>query len=220
MYRFEPSSCAPSALGPNTRAPLARSRSAIPSTSGCSGPTTTRSASSSSADVATDPSMPALPGVTTTSAVRPSTSASACSRAPPPTTTTFTGASIPAMDVLVAARARADEVHRDADLLLQERQVLLGGLRQVLLLGDRREVGVPPGQLLVDRLGLVEVRLVVRQVLVANAVDVVGDAHLDRLQRVEDIELRDRQLGQRVEADRVPQHHRVEPTGTPPAPRV
>ena len=40
-----------------------------------------------------DPSMPGLPGVTTTSAVRPSTIASACSRPPPPTTTTFTRAS-------------------------------------------------------------------------------------------------------------------------------
>ena len=46
-----------------TRAsPAARRRSASPSTSGCSGPITKRSASSSSGGVATDPGIPGFPG--------------------------------------------------------------------------------------------------------------------------------------------------------------
>ena len=88
IHAFEPSSSAPSAPGPKTRRPVARSRSARPSTSGASGPITKRSASRSSAGVDTEPGMPGLPGVTTTSALRPSTCARACSRPPLPTTTT------------------------------------------------------------------------------------------------------------------------------------
>ena len=41
------------------------------------------------------PGIPGLPGVTTTSAVRPRTSARACSRPPPPTTQTFTAPTLP-----------------------------------------------------------------------------------------------------------------------------
>ena len=97
MKALEPSMRAPSAPGPNTRRPAARSRSASPSTSGASGPMTNRSASIPSGGSAVTvtvwpsgvaPAMPGLPGVTTTSAVRPSTTASACSRPPEPTTHT------------------------------------------------------------------------------------------------------------------------------------
>ena len=82
IHALELSSLAPSAPGPNTRLPWARSRSAKPSTRGTSGPITNRSASSCSGGVDVEPGIPGLPGVTTTSAVRPST----CSqpRAPAP----------------------------------------------------------------------------------------------------------------------------------------
>ena len=93
MKALEPSSSAPSAPGPMTARPSARRRSARPSTSGASGPMTTRSASISSAGasvVLIGSAMPGFPGVTTTSAVRASTWASACSRPPLPTTQTFT----------------------------------------------------------------------------------------------------------------------------------
>ena len=106
-------SCTPSSPRPGRRrrpgrtraCPAARRRSASPSTSGCSGPITNRSASSSSGGVATEPGMPGLPGVTTTSAVRASTCARHASRPPDPTTTTFT-AGRSSCDVLVAARGR------------------------------------------------------------------------------------------------------------------
>ena len=92
MKAFEPSRRAPSAPGPMTARPSARKRSANPSTNGASGPITTRSASICSAGAAVTvigSAMPGLPGVTTTSAVRASTWASACSRPPLPTTQTF-----------------------------------------------------------------------------------------------------------------------------------
>ena len=93
MNALDPSRSAPSAPGPMTGRPWARRRSASPATRGASGPITKRSASISS----TGPSatviggaMPGFPGVTTTSAVRASTWASACSRPPLPTTQTLT----------------------------------------------------------------------------------------------------------------------------------
>ncbi len=92
MKALDPSRRAPSAPGPMTARPSARNRSASPSTRGASGPMTTRSASISSTGCAVTRmgcAMPGLPGVTTTSAVRASTCASACSRPPLPTTQTF-----------------------------------------------------------------------------------------------------------------------------------
>ena len=97
MNSLDPSRRAPSAPGPKTRRPRERSRSARPSTSGASGPMTNRSASISSGGAGVDssrwpsadrPVIPGLPGVTTTSALRASTCASACSRPPEPTTQT------------------------------------------------------------------------------------------------------------------------------------
>ena len=47
----------------------------------------------------------------------------------------------------------------------------------------------------------------------ADAVDVVGHAHLQRVERVEDVELGDGDLRHRVQPDGVAQHHCVEPAG-------
>ena len=66
IQAFEPSKRAPSAPGPNTKFPAARSRSARPSTSGTSGPITKRSAWICSGSVSTELGIPGLPGVTTT----------------------------------------------------------------------------------------------------------------------------------------------------------
>src|SRR3954451_17912973 len=96
-----PSSCAAAALGPNTAKPAARRSSAAPSTSGASGPITTRSAlvrvaTSSgvvSGRVSAAAAMPGLPGAQTsrsTCGSRTSARHSACSRAPPPITSTRT----------------------------------------------------------------------------------------------------------------------------------
>src|SRR4051794_12082635 len=197
IHAFDRSSHAPSAPGPNTNRPLARNRSASPSTSGASGPMTKRSASISSGGAGVDPGIPMLPGVTTTSAVRASARARACSRPPLPTTQTFTTADpqprrpIPAAegghpgrrarasqcggraappfgrsafdsperserseaseretseaDELVAAGADTDETDRDASLLAQERDVVLGRSRHVMQLGRGRQVGLPTG---------------------------------------------------------------------------
>ena len=140
--------------------------------------------------------MPGLPGVTTTSAVRASTWASACSRPPLPTTQTLTR-----WRRRRSARGPGptpDEADGHADLLGQEGDVVAGGRRHVAGRGRRAEVGAPARQLLVDRHRLVEGRLVVGQVRVADAVGLVGDADLDRLEGVEDVELGQRHLGQEL----------------------
>ena len=103
---FDPSICAAAALGPKTAIPFRRSTSAIPATSGPSGPITTRSAlsvnarlrrpSASSARTGWQRPIAAIPGLpgAAWSSVRPGLCsrrhASACSRAPEPTTTTCT----------------------------------------------------------------------------------------------------------------------------------
>src|SRR3546814_48761 len=207
MNAFDPSSRAPSAPGPKTSLPCARRSSASPSTRGCSGPTTNRSASMASAGVSTDPGMPGLPGVTTTSAVRASTIASACSRPPDPTTQTFTGENLePApgisflrdrrshaattersageLDVLVAGGTHAEEADRHTALVGQELDVGAGVGREVVRLGGFRHVGLPTGQPLVDRGALVDHRLVVGTALDALAFELVGQANLHRVEAV------------------------------------
>ncbi len=102
---FEPSSRAHAALGPKAAIPAAPSASTSPSTSGASGPTTTRSTCSSraaatSASISPTPigssrasaAMPALPGAHSSSGdcgERASARTIACSRPPPPMTRTF-----------------------------------------------------------------------------------------------------------------------------------
>src|SRR5579884_3346023 len=224
MKALEPSRRAPSAPGPKTKRPSARSRSASPSTSGCSGPTTTSSASTWSAGASVTeiakpsgvrPGMPGLPGVTTTSAVRPRARASACSRPPLPTTQTFTGAdpSCGEPDELLAARADADQLDGHADLLGEEGHVLAGGRREVVQRCRPRQIRAPTRQLLEHRRHLVQHGLVVGGKRVALAVGLVGDADLDRVEGVEHVELGECHLGQGVEADRLAQHDGVEPTG-------
>ena len=105
---FDPSIRAASAPGPNTATPRRRSMSASPMTRGASGPTTTRSTPSSQASGTSDAgssartgwqlasaAMPGFPGAACSSVSPPpraSAHASACSRPPDPTTSTFTGA--------------------------------------------------------------------------------------------------------------------------------
>src|SRR5690606_39949658 len=97
-----------------------------------------------------------LPGVTTTSALRPSTWASACSRPPDPTTQTRMVtprlvASRRALDELLAARTHPDEADGHAHPLLEEAEVLPGLGRQSGRLGGPGQVGPPARQLVGDR---------------------------------------------------------------------
>ena len=109
-YALLPSRRAPSAVGPKQGMPAAAQASAMPATSGASGPTTTRSAptvfaQATSASVllvgtsgrqeATSEiaSLPGAHQTRSTSGLFLSAAHSACSRAPPPTTRIFTGLS-------------------------------------------------------------------------------------------------------------------------------
>src|SRR5579875_2254509 len=254
IHAFDPSRRAPSRPGPSTTFPWARSRSASPSTSGASGPTTNRSASTSSGGPAVQLTprrdIPGLPGHTVVAAVRWRASASACSRPPAPTTQTLIGSGPRAGWVRGPAgfRARVGLVdrtahlravcssrcgyellasgphphprHRDAYLLDDELDVLLGGGGELVELGHTGRVLLPAGQLLIDGHSVVQVALVVGHVAKGLLAAAVGDAHLERRQRVEHVELGERHLGERVEPRRLADHHRVEPAGPPPAARV
>ena len=61
------------------------------------------------------------------------------------------------------------------------------------------------------------VALVVRHVVVALAVDLVGHAHLHRVERVEEVELGQGELGEAVQSDGLAHHHGVEPSDAAPA---
>src|SRR4051794_3336907 len=119
---FDPSSRAAAADGPKQAMPAARTASPAPATSGPSGPMTTRSAPSrpasaaaaagsarSSGSTGTSAAMPAFPGAATTSLTSGSARSErtrACSRAPPPTTSTFTGPPSRLPELPPAPRAR------------------------------------------------------------------------------------------------------------------
>src|SRR5690606_17186846 len=182
IHAFDPSSRAPSAPGPSTRRPAARSSSASPATSGASGPMTYRSASTSVGGLRTDPGMPGLPGVTTTSALRPSTWARACARPPDPTTQTRMitprlVASRRALDELLASRPHPDAADPRAHRLHEDGGVDAGRRRQVGRLGGSRDCGPRAGQHLLDRPESVQQRLVIGELIEAAAIGLVGDAY-------------------------------------------
>src|ERR1700680_155143 len=127
-YAFEPSSRAAACDGPKHARPAAVNRSAIPATSGPSGPTMVRSMASRCANASKAPiasagmsifetlgssAVPAFPGATNTRETRGDCAhfhASACSRPPPPMIRIF-------MRILVAKVAHSGEHHRDAVLV-------------------------------------------------------------------------------------------------------
>src|SRR6476661_970204 len=125
-----PSRRAASADGPKTANPASRHTSATPATSGASGPTTTRSTSCSRASAATAApsrmstgtqravaSMPGLPGAAMTASTSGSAATaltSACSRAPEPSTRTFTALSLGGVEAREqACPDRGPLVHED-----------------------------------------------------------------------------------------------------------
>src|SRR5690606_16325277 len=181
-------------VGPKVGTSATASVSATPATSGASGPTTTRSTASRTASSRTmavsvastatqraTSAMPALPGAQTTSSTdgdRASAQHSACSRPPLPRTSTLTRSapeelspapqparSRGALEGLAACRTHRHPADRHARQLLEPVDVGLRRLGQVRVGGDLGEVLAPSGQLLVDRLGVVEDRLVRREVL-------------------------------------------------------
>ena len=70
-----------------------------------------------------------------------------------------------------------------------------------------------PSSVVVDRLHVAEQIGAVGVVVEQFAVESVAGADLDRVEPVEDVELGQRELAEAVEADRLAQHHAVEPAG-------
>ena len=107
---------------------------------------------------------------------------------------------VKADDGLVAARTDADVADRRAGELLQAEDVVLGFLREFFEGGAAGDVLVPGRHRFVDGGGVVEVGLGQRHFVVADAVDVVGDADRDFADAGEDVELGQEVVGEAVDA--------------------
>src|SRR5215211_1241912 len=164
--------------------------------------------------------MPGFPGAASRSPTdgdRASRHESACSRPPPPTTRTLNG-SCGQRQALLASGTDADDADRNVDELGDALEIRARGLREVLGRACAGEVFGPAVELLVDRFGRMEQRLVRRHVLVRLTFGAVRRADLHRLEPGQDVELRDEQLGEAVDASGVSQYDRVEPPAPPLAP--
>ena len=126
----------------------------------------------------------------------------------------------PGPDHVVASGADADQRDRHADELGDELQVLARGGGQVGLRPALADVLGPALQLLVLADGVVEHRLVVREVVELGSLGAaVARADVQPVEAREHVELRDRERGQRVEPDRVAERDQVEPADAPRAAR-
>src|SRR5215510_10023217 len=92
---------------------------------------------------------------------------------------------------LVAARADADRADRGTGEVLDRLDVVLRGYGQVIERSGLRDVLPPSIEVLVDRLGVMELGLRHRDVVVAPAVDFVGHAYRYLAEAGEHIELGD-----------------------------
>ena len=119
------------------------------------------------------------------------------------------------LDGLGPLRPDRDEHDRHAGELLERRHVAAGGLGQV---GQRPDVVdrlLPALEVLVDRRRARRARRPTRATVDPPAVDLVGDAQLDRLDARQDVELVEHDAADAVDGDRVAQRHRVEPADAP-----
>src|SRR4051794_27614381 len=122
-------------------------------------------------------------------------------------------------DHLVAAGADADEADRHADEVGDVVQVLAGCLWEVGLGPALRDVLSPALELLIDRRDAVQHRLVIREALELGALRAaVLRADAEALLAGQDVELRDDELRQAVDARGVAQRDEVDPAGAPRTP--
>src|SRR5665648_791226 len=77
----------------------------------------------------------------------------------------------------------------------------------------------PSGELFVERLGVVEIRLAQRELVEDLAAGLVPRTDLQGRQAREHVELGERQVGDTAEAHGVPERHQVEPAAAALAPR-
>ena len=96
--------------------------------------------------------------------------------------------------------------------MLKALDVALGRKGEILLVPDLGEVLLPAFQLLVDRLQAFELRHRVGKLPCRLAVDPVRHADPQGIEAGEDVELRDREIGEPVHIGRVASGHAVEPT--------
>src|SRR6266511_2817397 len=117
---------------------------------------------------------------------------------------------------LLAVGAGSDERHLDVQHVLDEVDVAPSSFGQIPELRAVLQGLSPPWQDLVDRLAVVEVRLVGRKVVGLGPVaEPVAEADGNLVEGREDVELRQGQRGEAVDARGIAQRNEVEPAAAP-----
>src|SRR5512132_4406545 len=222
---FEPSIAAAERLGPKIATPFLRRASATPSTSGASGPTTTRSTASSRASPSSPSAssartgwqsprraIPGLPGAqwSSVSAVLCAIfHASASSRPPYPTRSTFARrvSALRSSAHALALGSGSDQAHRHLELALDDLDVRLRCDRQAVVERLR-----PTLERLVDRAAVMEVGLVRGKVRRLRSVrQQIPQADGNLCECGEHVELRERERREAVQPHGVAKRDEVEP---------
>src|SRR3954447_9749068 len=248
---FEVSIRAAATDGPNVGTPASTRASPIPAASGCSGPTTANSTASDRARATTafassgstsgrtttrgSSAIPSEPGATITRLTpgsAPSFHASACSRAPRPSTRIRVGMTRltalrsrrqrravtnwppRALDRLRPLRTHRHEHDRRAGELLESRHVASGVLGQVAERANAVNRLVPAGKRLVDRPRARQELGRRRPRLDPPSIQLVRDAQPELGDSGQDVELVEHDRAAAVDPDRVANRDGIEPADT------
>src|SRR5699024_8731234 len=119
------------------------------------------------------------------------------------------------LDNFIAARANAHTGNAHTGKFFECGDVILGVFGQIFQAAGARNIFLPAGEVLVDRLGVVEVGLRHRHDIMSNAVDVVGDTDWNFLDPGQNIEFCHEIVGEAVDHGSMACHDRVVPSGAP-----
>lgn len=117
-------------------------------------------------------------------------------------------------DGLIAVGTDRDDADGNTRELLEALDVIAGLLRKLLVGAAGGDIALPAGHLLVDGLGMMEGRLLARDVFVDNAVSLVGRADLNLVDGTEHVELGERDVGETVDVGCVADDDGIVPTAT------
>lgn len=122
-------------------------------------------------------------------------------------------------DGLVAIGTDRDDADGHAGELLEMFHVIASLLGQLGVRAATGDIALPAGHLLVDGLGVMEGRLLTRDVFVDDAIGFVGRANLDLVDGAEHVELGERDVGEAVDVGGIADDDGIVPTATTLTPR-
>src|SRR5699024_530739 len=117
------------------------------------------------------------------------------------------------LDDFVTARANAHTRNTHPGQLFEGLDVLLGVVGQILQAASAGNVFVPAREVFINGFGVVEVGLGHRHGIVADTVDIVGDAHRNLVNAGEHIEFGNEVIGEPVDHRSMTGHDGVIPAG-------